>query len=69
MQQKRNNNPRTQTTPEPKAKDSLDLENLQKVIKRLTDEIIDGKRNSGEGPSNKRPYRPFLRRPKPPRAP
>jgi hypothetical protein len=47
---------------EGKDKDSMDMESMQRMIKRLSNEVIDMKMNNGEGTSNQRPYRPFFRR-------
>ena len=40
-------------------KDIMDMENMQRVIKQLTNEIIDFKKNKGEG---KKPFKPFLKK-------
>jgi hypothetical protein len=37
------------------------------MIKILSNEIVDKKRSVREGTSNQKPYRPFVRRPTPPR--
>jgi hypothetical protein len=36
------------------------MERLQRMVKKLSNEIVDMKRNTGEGTSNPRPYKPFL---------
>jgi hypothetical protein len=41
------------------------LESLQRMVKKLSNKIVDMKRNAGEGTSNPRPYKPFFRRPPP----
>jgi hypothetical protein len=46
-------------------KDSTDMESLQRMIKKLSNEIVDMKINVGEGTSNQRPYRPFFKIPPP----
>jgi hypothetical protein len=46
-------------------KDGVDMESLQRMIKKLSNEIVDMKRNAGEGTSNQRPYRPFFKIPPP----
>jgi hypothetical protein len=43
-------------------KEGGDLENLHRMIKKLSNEIIDMKRSVGEGNQNQRPYKPFLKR-------
>jgi hypothetical protein len=46
-------------------KESVYMESLQRMIKKYSNEIVDMKRNEGEGTSNQRPYRPFFRNPPP----
>jgi hypothetical protein len=46
-------------------KDNVDMESLQRMVKKLSNEIVDMKRNVGEGTSNPRPYKPFFRKPSP----
>jgi hypothetical protein len=41
------------------------MESLQRMIKKLLNEIVDMKRSAGEGTSNQRPYKPFFKRPPP----
>ena len=41
------------------AKDPTDMESMQRVIKQLTNEIIDLKKNKGEG---NKPFNPFLKK-------
>jgi hypothetical protein len=43
-------------------KDNTDMESLQRMVKNLSNEIVDMKRNVGEGTSNPRPYKPFFRK-------
>jgi hypothetical protein len=47
---------------EEKGKDAMDLENLHRFIKKLTNEIIDVKINISESSSNQRPYQNFFKR-------
>jgi hypothetical protein len=42
-------------------KGSGDIEYLQRMIKKLSNEIIDMKRSAGEGNSVHRPYKPFFK--------
>jgi hypothetical protein len=42
-------------------KEGGDLENLQRMIKKLSNEIVDMKRSVGEGNQNQRPYKPFFK--------
>ena len=44
---------------EKKHKEPMDMENMQKVIKQLTNEIIYLNKNKGEG---KKPFKPFLKK-------
>jgi hypothetical protein len=39
-----------------------DIEDLQRMVKKLSNEIIDMKRNAGEGNQGQRPYKPFFKR-------
>jgi hypothetical protein len=39
-----------------------DIEDLQHMVKKLSNKIIDMKRNVREGNQGQRPYRPFFRR-------
>jgi hypothetical protein len=39
-----------------------DIEDLQRMVKKLSNEIIDMKRNAGEGNLGQRPYKPFFKR-------
>jgi hypothetical protein len=39
-----------------------DIEDLQRMVKKLLNEIIDIKRNTGEGNQGQRPYKPFFKR-------
>jgi hypothetical protein len=43
-------------------KDNADMESLQRMVKKLSNEIVDMKRNAGEGTSNPRSYKPFFRK-------
>jgi hypothetical protein len=45
--------------------DSSDLENLQKVIQKLSNQVIDLKRSAEEASSSKGPYKPPFRKPFP----
>ena len=49
--------PRTDT--EKKDKEPTDMESMQRVIKQLTNELIDLKKSKGEG---KKPFKPFMNR-------
>jgi hypothetical protein len=42
-------------------KGSGDIEDLQRMVKKLSNEIIDMKRSAGEGNQGQRPYKPFLK--------
>ena len=42
-----------------KDKDPTDMESMQRIIKQLTNEIIDLKNNKGEG---NKPFKPFLKK-------
>jgi hypothetical protein len=50
-----------QTEQGPK-KGSGDIEDLQQMIKKLSNEIVDMKRSVGEGNQGQRPYKPFFKR-------
>jgi hypothetical protein len=39
-----------------------DIEDLQRMVKKLSNEIIDMKRSAGEGNQGQRPYKPFFKR-------
>jgi hypothetical protein len=39
-----------------------DIEDLQHMFKKLSNDIIDMKRNEGEGNQRQRPYKPFFKR-------
>jgi hypothetical protein len=43
-------------------KGSGDIEDLQRMVKKLSNEIIDMKRSVGEGNQGQRPYKPFFKR-------
>jgi hypothetical protein len=43
-------------------KGSGDIEYLQRMVKKLSNEIIDMKRSAGEGNQGQRPYKPFFKR-------
>ena len=45
--------------PEKKDKEPMDMESMWRVIKHLTNDIIDLKKNKGEG---KKPFKPFLKK-------
>jgi hypothetical protein len=42
-------------------KGSGDIEYLQRMVKKLSNEIIDMKRSEGEGHQGQRPYKPFFK--------
>jgi hypothetical protein len=42
-------------------KGSGDIEDLQRMVKKLSNEIIDMKISAGEGNQGHRPYKPFLK--------
>jgi hypothetical protein len=42
-------------------KEGGDLENLQQMIQKLSNDIIDMKRSVGEGHQNQIPYKPFFK--------
>ena len=44
---------------EKKEKDPMDMESMERVIKQLTNQIIDLSKNKGEG---KKPFKPFLKK-------
>jgi hypothetical protein len=46
----------------------MDMESMQRIIKILSNEIIDMNKSVREGTSNQKPYRSFVRIPTPPRA-
>jgi hypothetical protein len=43
-------------------KGSGDIEDLQRMVKKLSNVIIDMKRSAGEGNQGQRPYKPFFKR-------
>jgi hypothetical protein len=43
-------------------KGSGDIEDLQHMIKKLSNEIIDMKISAGKGNQGQRPYKPFFKR-------
>jgi hypothetical protein len=43
-------------------KGSGDIEDLQRMVKKLSNKIIDMKRSAGEGNQGQRPYKPFFKR-------
>jgi hypothetical protein len=45
-----------------KEKDKVDMEILQRMVNKLCKNIVDVKRNTGEGTSNPRTYKPFFRK-------
>jgi hypothetical protein len=49
----------TEQTPD---KGNGDIEDLQRMVKKLSNEIIDMKRSAGEGNLGQRPYKPFFKR-------
>ena len=42
-----------------KDKEPMDMESMKRVIKQLTNDIIDMKKNKGEG---KKPFKPFMKK-------
>ena len=42
-----------------------DIEYLQRMVKKLSNEIIDMKKNAGEGNQGQRTYKPFFKRNQP----
>jgi hypothetical protein len=40
-------------------KEPMDMESMQRVIKKFTNDIIDLKKNKGEG---KKPFNPFMKK-------
>jgi hypothetical protein len=52
----------TEPTPD---KGNGDIEDLQCMVKKLSNEIIDMKRNEDEGNQGQRPYKPFFKRNQP----
>jgi hypothetical protein len=49
----------TEQTPD---KGNGDIEDLQRMVKKLSNEIIDMKRSAGEGNQSQNPYKPFFKR-------
>jgi hypothetical protein len=47
---------------EKKDYDSMDMESLQRIVKKLSNELIDLKKNGGEGSSNSKNFLDFLPR-------
>ena len=39
-----------------------DIEDLQRMVKKISNEIIDMERSEGEGNQGQRPYKPFIKR-------
>ena len=62
---KKTDSPTKNTNPEKKSQDSLDLDSLQRVIKKLSNEIIDLKKGTSENTPPKEPPRQPFRRPFP----
>ena len=60
---KKTDSPTIKTNSEKKGQDALDLDSLQRVIKKLSNEIIDLKKGTSESTPNKDPPRQFFRRP------
>ena len=59
---KNTESPSKTTTPEKKGQDSLDLDSLQRVIKKLSNEIIDLKKGTSKStPNREQPRQPFRR--------
>jgi hypothetical protein len=53
--------PQGKKTEQGPEKGSGDIEYLQRMIKKLSNEIIDMKRSAGEGNQGQRPYKPFFK--------
>jgi len=57
----------------PPEREPKDLENIVKLVKKLSNEVVNIKNNSKEGTSRPRPFHPFFKRndnpPKPPKVP
>jgi hypothetical protein len=57
----------------PPEKEPKDLDNMVKLVKKLSNEVVYLKKNIGEGSSKPRPFHPFFKRnenpPKPPEVP
>jgi hypothetical protein len=57
----------------PPEKEPKDIDSVVKLVKKLSNEVVDLKKNVGEGPSRNRPFHPFFKRndnhPKPPEVP
>ena len=66
---KKTGSPTKNTNPDKKGQDSLDLDSLQSVIKKLSNEIIDLNKGSSENTPPKEPPRQPFRRPFPNTAP
>ena len=57
---KKTESPSKTSTPEKKGQDALELDNLQRVIKKLSNEIIDLKKGTSENTPNKESPKQFL---------
>jgi hypothetical protein len=44
----------------PPKKEPKYLDNVVKLVKKLSNEVVDLKKNTREGPSNPRPFHPFF---------
>ena len=66
---KKIDSPTKNTNPEKKGQDSLDLDSVQRVIKKLSNEIIDLNKGASENAPSKEPPRQPFRRPFPNTAP
>jgi hypothetical protein len=49
-------------TLQPPEKETKDLNSVVKLVKKLSNEVVDLKKNVGEGISRPRPFRPFFKR-------
>jgi hypothetical protein len=47
----------------PPDKESKDIDNVVKMVKKLSNEVVDLKKNVGEGSSKPRTFRPFFKKP------
>jgi hypothetical protein len=54
------------TTNEKKDKETFDMDGIQRMIQKLTNDIVDLKKNSGESSSYRRPWKTSFRRNPPP---
>jgi hypothetical protein len=50
------------TTNDKKYKEVVDMDSLRRLIKKLSSDIVDQKKNSGESSSYRRPWKPPFKR-------